>query len=176
MKTDHANKDDTMPQTAVQPTKTKPLHKPYNRKYNRTKVRALAEMGVKATDIANAVDVHVSTITRYLEKINTQATDITKYKTHKADALTLNQLKAGAIGDLILEHWTENPEALLSQDVRIQKEVLIAANSVKTYDHNSERLERNQSTQNVDVYAKVQEMETELRNISKLEAQLSGGK
>lgn len=124
-------------------------HKPYNRRYNRKKVEALAELGVKPTDIAKMEDVSVSTITRYLEKINKQNTEISKYKTGKADALALSQLKMATVADMIVEEWIKEPEKLLSQDVRTQKEVLIAANSVKTYDFNSERLERGESTQNV---------------------------
>ncbi|MFA5457764.1 MAG: hypothetical protein WC261_09070 [Synergistaceae bacterium] len=120
------------------PTKRKP-HKPYNRKYDRNKVKALAEMGVKATDIANALDVNVSTITRYLDKIGIQAREIAQYKSNKADLLALSQLKASAIADKIMDTWVEEPERVLSQDIRTQKEVLIAVNSVKTYDNNSTR-------------------------------------
>ncbi len=58
----------------------KPPHKPYNRTYDRNKVKALATIGVKATDIAKAVDVDVSTITRYLAKIGIQAKEIANYK------------------------------------------------------------------------------------------------
>ena len=125
----------------------KPPHKPYNRTYDRNKVKALATIGVKATDIAKAVDVDVSTITRYLAKIGIKAKEIANYKTGKADALVLSQLKMATITDMIASRWVDDPEAILSQDVRTQKEILIAANSVKTYDDNSERLERGQATQ-----------------------------
>ena len=133
-------------------------HKPYNRTYDRNKVKALATIGVKATDIAKAVDVDVSTITRYLAKIGIQAKEIANYRTSKAEALALSQLKMSTIANLIADKWIEEPDTILSQDIRLQKEVLIAANSVKTYDHNSERLERDQATQNISVHADIKAM------------------
>ena len=43
-------------ETATKPPEKKP-HKPYNRTYDRNKVKALATIGVKATDIAKAVEL-----------------------------------------------------------------------------------------------------------------------
>ena len=123
--------------------------KRYNRKYDHNKVKALAELGVKATDIARAVDVDVSTITRYLAKIGIQAKDIARYKSAKADSLALNQLKMATISDMIADVWIDDPAILKSQDVRTQKEVLVAVSGVKTYDNNSERLVRGESTANI---------------------------
>ena len=144
-------------ETATNSPEKKP-HKPYNRTYDRNKVKALATIGVKATDIAKAVDVDVSTITRYLAKIGIQAKEIAKYRTGKADALVLNQLKMATISDMIANEWINDPEKLKSQDVRTQKEVLIAVSGVKTYDNNSERLERDQATQNISVHADIKAM------------------
>ena len=135
-----------MAETA-KPQRKKP--KPYNRKYDRKKVEALAELGVRPTDIAKAVDVALPTITNYLKKVGIQTGEINTYKKNKADSLALSQLKMATVTDLIANEWIKNPERLTSLDVRTQKEVLIAANSVKTYDFNSERLERGESTQNV---------------------------
>jgi transposase len=123
-------------------------HKPYKRKFNTQKVQALAKRGMIATDIAKSQGVSLSTITRYLAEVDIKAKDIQRYKSDRADRLALNQLKAATIADMIVDKWIQEPEILTSQDVRTQKEVLIAVNSVKTYDHNSERLERDLSTSN----------------------------
>ena len=71
--------------------------KPYNRKYNRKKVKQLAAIGVKPSDIARAVDTHPSTITRYLKSIEAQTADIKAYSNNKADALCLDQLKSATV-------------------------------------------------------------------------------
>ena len=121
-------------------------HKPYKRKFNTQKVQALAKRGMIATDIAKSQGVSLSTITRYLAEVDIKAKDIQRYKSDRADRLALNQLKAATIADMIVDKWIQEPEILNSQDVRTQKEVLIAVNSVKTYDYTSERLERDKST------------------------------
>lgn len=125
-------------------------HKPYNRKYDRKKVKILAEQGIIESDIARIVDVHPSTINRYLKSIELDKQAINAYSSLKADALCLNQIKAANVADYILDLWNKEPEKYIkSQDPRLQKEILTAANSVKTYDHSAERLERGESTANV---------------------------
>ena len=127
----------------------KPKRKPYKRKFDKQKVQALADKGIIATDIAKMQGVALSTITRYLESIGRKAKEIQQYKRDKAESLALSQLKMQTITDMIADEWLSDPEKIKAQDIRTQKEVLIAANSVKTYDFNSERLERGESTQNV---------------------------
>ena len=124
------------------------------RKINSKKVKELAEMGVIPSDIARNQGVAVSTITRYLESISSELTAIKRYSGTKADALLLSQVKAATISDLLMDEWLKDPDKyLLSQDMRLQKELLVAVQGVKTYDHNQERLERNQATQIVDYRA-----------------------
>jgi hypothetical protein len=122
------------------------------RKLNTDKVRQLAARGVIPTDIARQQGVSVSTVTRYLQSIGQQTSDIKQFSFIKAEALAASQLKAGAIADVILDAWLSDPDKyLLSQDLRLQKEILVAVQGVKTYDHNQERLERGQATSITDV-------------------------
>ena len=124
------------------------IKKPRKRKFDTAKVQALVKKGMIATDIAKTQGVALSTITRYLAELDIKAKDIQRYKSGRADRLALSQLKAATVADMIVDQWLERPELVLSQDARTQKEILVAANSVKTYDHNSERLERGESTSN----------------------------
>jgi hypothetical protein len=124
-------------------TKRKP------RKLNTTKVIQLYKQGVIPSDIAKQQGVAVSTVTRYLETIKPQLSEIQKYSDLKADALCLSQLKLQTISNTILDEWIADPEKLRQQDMRLQKEVLIAVQGAKTYEHQAERLERDQSTSNV---------------------------
>jgi len=119
------------------------------RKINRNKVKALSDMGVIPSDIAREQGVSVSTITRYLHSINAQTADIKAYSNNKADALCLDQLKSAAVVNIIRDNLLSHPESLLKQDLRLQKELVVAFQGAKTYDLNSERLERGQSTANV---------------------------
>ena len=106
-------------------------------------------MGVIPSDIAREQGVSVSTITRYLQTIHAQTADIRDYSNHKADALCLDQLKSAAVVNIIRDNLLANPESLLKQDLRLQKEVAVAFQGAKTYDLNSERLERGESTHNI---------------------------
>lgn len=122
--------------------------KPYNRHYNRKRVVTLAQAGIPPALIAKDQDVAISTITRYLDKIKPQLGEIKRYTNSRADALALSQLKLQALSDAILDEWIKDPAKLTSQDIRLQKEVLVAVQGAKTYEYNSERLERGQSTSN----------------------------
>ena len=119
------------------------------RKINCKKVKALSDMGVIPSDIAREQGVSVSTITRYLQSIKAQTADIKNYSNNKADALCLDQLKSAAVVNIIRDNLLADPEGLLKQDLRLQKELVVAFQGAKTYDLNSERLERGQSTANV---------------------------
>lgn len=134
------------PKTAAASTATKKHHK---RKINETKVLQLYQQGMIATDIAKQQGVAISTITRYLETVKPELYNIKTYSGLKADALCLSQLKLQAVSNILLDHWLKNPEAsLTSQDMRLQKEILVAVQGAKTYEHTAERLERGMSTAN----------------------------
>jgi hypothetical protein len=136
-------------QVAKPHIKTKSKTKPRKRKLNTTKVIKLYKQGVIPSDIAKQQGVAISTVTRYLETIKPQLSEIQKYSDLKADALCLSQLKLQTISNTILDEWMADPEKLRSQDMRLQKEVLVAVQGAKTYEHAAERLERGQSTENV---------------------------
>lgn len=127
---------------------TKPKHKPYNRKYNRKRVIELAEQGISGELIAKDQNVAPSTISRFLASVRPQIETSRHYSNIKADVLNLSQLKKQTIEDIIIQSWIEKPELILSQDVRCQKEVLHTLQGGKTYDHQAQRLESGQSTQN----------------------------
>ena len=149
------------------PIKSKPGTR--KRKMNIDKVKALAAQGVIPTDIARNQSVSVAAVTRYLKSIGVQAANVKQYSNGKAAALAASQLKAGAIADLIMDNLLADPEKnILSQDVKIQKEILIAANSIKTFDHNQERLERGQATSITDVRSLIVELDlAEARELAK---------
>jgi IS30 family transposase len=132
--------------------------KPMNRKYDRKNVIALRKQGLSCTDIAKIEGTSISTITRYLKSVAPQLQTITHYNAVKADTLSLSQLKLQAISDILVSAWLANPEHLLNQDLRLQKEILVAVHGAKTYDHTAERLERNQATTITDYRALVVEM------------------
>jgi len=131
---------------AAKPTKPR---KPCNRNYNRKRVVALAQSGIPPTLIAKDQNVAISTITRYLDKIRPQLGEIKRYTAARADALALSQLKLQTVSDAIIDEWVKDPEKITKQDLRLQKEILIAVQGAKTYEFNSERLETNKSTGNI---------------------------
>ena len=128
-------------------------------KIDRKKVKALNSLGVIPSDIARQQGVAVSTITRYLKSIEAQTADIKAYSNNKAEALCLDQLKSATVVNIIRDHWIDNPDILLSQDLSTQKEILKVAQGAKTYDHSSERLERGESTHNIaSIHGDIQEL------------------
>ena len=139
----------------------KPTKKPgeRKRKIDTTKIKQLAAQGVIPTDIARQQGVALSTITRYLQSINMQVAESKQYSAMKVDALVNSQMKAAAVGDAILTDWLKNPEDLLKQDARLRKEILVAVQGVKTYDHNQERLERGQATSITDIRSLIMELD-----------------
>ena len=124
-------------------------HKPYNRRYNRKRVIALAKQGVPANLIAKDQDVATSTITRYLAKHNMVAQSVKDFNGAKADMLSFSQLQNHTIEDIIKSDWISNPDKILSLPIPKQKDVLHTLQGGRSYDHQSERLERDLSTQNV---------------------------
>lgn len=134
--------------------------KPRKRKINTDKVKELANQGVIVSDIAKHQGTSVSTITRYLNSISHEINEIKRYSGTKIDALIASQLKSAAIADMILKNWGKHDDInLLTQDVRLQKEILVAVQGVKTYDHNQERLERGQATSITDVRSLILELD-----------------
>ena len=127
---------------------TKPI-KTRKRKLNTTKVITLYNQGVIPSDIAKQQGVAISTITRYLQSIKPQLQEIQTYSGLKADALCLSQLKLQTVSNTILDRWINEPELISSQDVRLQKEVLVAVQGAKSYEMTAERLERGQSSENI---------------------------
>jgi hypothetical protein len=92
--------------------------------------------------------VAISTITRYLDSIKPLKDTINRYARDHADILTLSQLKKQAIEDIIVDNILSNPSNLKSQDLRLQKEILHTMQGGKYYDHQAERLEKGESTDN----------------------------
>lgn len=127
----------------------KKKRKPKNSKYNRKKIIALATQNVPHHLIAKDQNVSESTISKFLARVAPELKQIQHYTNIKADVLAQSQLKKQTIEDIITDNWVKNPDVILNQDVRLQKEVLVALQGGKTYDHQAERLERNQSTQNI---------------------------
>ena len=140
--------------------KTTQVRKPQRaKKIDREKVKQLADQGFKPVDIAKHQGVCISTITRYLNSLSETKQAVKHYSNNKADILALSQLKSQSIIDIIQSAWLSNPgKYLLNQDVRLQKEIIVAASGAKTYDHNQERLERNQATSITDYRALVVEL------------------
>jgi hypothetical protein len=142
------------------PQSRKKVSKPRNSKLDNPEVRRLIKTkGIKASDIAKHQGVAVSTVTRYLQSINQSLQTVKEYSTNKADILALSQAKYQAVIDIIVNRWLSSPEEyLLALEPRLQKEIMIAAASAKTFDHNQERLERGQATQITDYRAFIVEM------------------
>ena len=84
-----------------------------------------------------------------LQSIKPQLQEIQTYSGLKADALCLSQLKLQTVSNTILDRWINEPELISSQDVRLQKEVLVAVQGAKSYEMTAERLERGQSSENI---------------------------
>ncbi|MFA5340190.1 MAG: hypothetical protein WC332_00290 [Clostridia bacterium] len=165
------NQDETISKTAEKPntitsvqTKSKPTDnpqepkktktgkkppKPYNRKYDRKNVIALKQQGLSMTDIAKIEGTSITTISNYLDSIDPQLKQIQRYNNSKANALSLSQLKLQTVSNILVDKWIEQPEILQSLDMRLQKELLVACQGAKTYEHTAERLERGQTTQNI---------------------------
>ncbi len=149
---------DNIDPEAAQPTITpapisdatpKKPHKPYNRAYNRSRVRQLADAGVPTALIARDQDVVISTIQRYLDKCNIQVPAIKRFNANKADILSMSQLTNHTIEDIIKHNWLQNPEdTLLSLPIKEQKDIIHTMQGGRYYDHQSERLERGMSTVN----------------------------
>jgi len=136
------------------------LGRPRKRKMDTQKVEELAAKGVIPSDIARQQGVHCSAVTRYLDSIEMDRVDGRRYSGSKIDALVASQLKAATVADLILANWAKHPDInLLTQDLRLQKEILVAVQGVKTYDHNQERLERGQATSITDVRSLILELD-----------------
>jgi hypothetical protein len=131
------------------PQEPKKTRKPKNSKYNRKKIIALASQNVPQHLIAKDQNVSESTISKFLARVKPELKQIQQYSNIKADVLAQSQLKKQTIENIITDNWLNNPEIITSQDVRLQKEVLVALQGGKTYDHNAERLERGKSTSNI---------------------------
>ncbi len=139
---------DTQPAPAKTPPKSLAARFPANRKckYNRNRVKALAQQGVSPTAIANDQGVHLTTISRYLKSVEAQIDDTKRYINIRADSLAFAQLGYQTIANMILRNWINNPQLLLTHsDIRLQKEVLIAVQGAKHYDFLDERVERGES-------------------------------
>ncbi len=164
-------------ESATQPTTSnpKPLKRKIAYKIDRAKVQSLAAQGIRPCDIAKIEGVSDSTITRYLQSVNLQLPEIKRYTSMRADVLAGSQLKFQTIADLIAENWLNHPELLLqSQDVRLQKEVLVAVQGAKTYDFNSERLERGESTGNIDYRVQSVNLNADLATVRDMLSQARG--
>ena len=161
-----------MPEKTVKTAKTPRTYPNRKRKIDVSKVVQLAEQGVIASDIAKQQGVHVSAITRYLNSIDAVRTDGRRYSGNKIDALVQSQLHAATVADAVLRNWSKHDDInLLTPDVRLQKEILVAVEGVKTYDHNQERLERGQATSITDVRSLILELDAaEARALSMLPA------
>jgi len=138
-----------MTETNQEPTQAKKPHKPYNRQYNRKRVLALNDAGIPPALIAKDQDVAISTITRYLRKIGQEIQYVKQFNSQKADILSLSQLTNHTIEDLIKQHWMCNPDLVLSLPIKEQKDIVHTMQGGRSFDHASERLERNQSTANI---------------------------
>ena len=130
-------------------TETIKKRKPYKRKFNTQNVIKLKKQGMTMTNIAKIEGTTIPAISRYLGQVAPQLKAIKQYNDTKADALSLSQLKLQTVSNILVDSWLENPETLKSLDTRLQKEVLVAVQGAKTYECNSERLERGQSTSNI---------------------------
>jgi IS30 family transposase len=131
-------------------TQSKTQSKTRNTKINHGKVLELRNKGLSCTDIAKQQGVVTSTITRYLDSISPQIQALKRYSNAKADTLNLSQLKLQSVSNLIVDNLLSDPENnLLKQDLRLQKEILIAVHGAKTYDFNSQRVQEGKSTDNI---------------------------
>ena len=77
------------------------------RKIDPNKVKSLALLGVAPSDIAKNQNVHPSTITRYLDKININNTALEAFKKNKLNCFGVNQLKALAVKDRVWDWYLE---------------------------------------------------------------------
>lgn len=160
---------------AIKGKSGKPDFKP-NRKYNTKKVLQLAKTGISATLIAKDQGVAISTITTFLNRHAPQLRNIKVYNDIRADMLSLSQLKNQTIEAIIKDRWIEQPEIIKALDVRAQKEVLHTLQGGRYYDHQMERLERGQSTNNINYFDENKKLQDLIKARQALTKQLEGTK
>ena len=128
-------------------------------KINRENVEKLAKQGLNQSQIAKIEGVHFSTISRYLAQISPIKQALHQYNSGRADTLALSQLKKQVVEDMFYQQFIDSPEYFKSQDVRLQKEIVIGAQGGKHYDYLDERLERGQATSfTMQIHADIKEL------------------
>lgn len=159
---------------ADQPPPTKKPHKPYNRKYNRKRVLELAKQGISQGLIAKDQNIDISSVSRFLSKTAPELKEIHRFTSLKPDLLALSQAKKQTVENMIIDSWLGNPDILLSQDIRLQKEVVHTLQGGRHYDLIDERLERGQSTDNISVQSIAGELSDTLAEYHQRSQQLRG--
>jgi len=120
------------------------------RKIDRPAVLQLhLENGLNCTQIAQHQGVTPSAIAQFLRRYKGD-TQLEEYKNARADVLARKQMRGHAIVDLLTEHLLMDDTAKLLPEVD-KREWCKVLQGGGNYDHAQERLERGQSTSNVDM-------------------------
>lgn len=137
-----------------------PLSTPTRRKAPRTrlnnqrnKILTQLQQGKSQAEIADALGVHRSSISRWLDTLDQEKQELSRYRSSRADALSQIQSKALTVQAQVLDSLMDGlpPDTTLSQKAGLMQSLNIVIGT--SYD--KERLETGQSTQNHSIVAKM---------------------
>lgn len=138
--------------TAVHGITRKRTHKPL--KLDQVKTLALRARGLSTAEIAPIVGVNQSTVWRFLDSIDAEKVELSKFKVNRADVFAGLQGKALALQHKLVDHLMgDGVIDALSDGAKVQ--LANSINNVFGTAYDKERLERGQSTENHSVMHKI---------------------
>jgi len=123
------------------------------RKLDRKKVLDLHAKGLSTQEIAQHQGVAPSTIWRFLQQSEPERQALEQFKTGRADVLARIQAKALDVKERILD--TMDNAVIKGMTISQKNGALIALNNVQGTAFDKERLERGESTQNINQLSKL---------------------
>lgn len=110
-------------------------------------VQQMARAGIPRASIARAVGIDRSSIGRYLDRAAPELRDIAEYASARADLLARQGALAQDVSSRLIEAMATDDLAQLSAEQKAR--CLVPLMAVQDRAHQQERLERGQSTANV---------------------------
>lgn len=120
----------------------------------RNKILTQLQQGKTQREIARSLGVHNSAISRWLDTLDQEKQELSRYRSSRADALSQIQSKALTLQAKVLDSLLE--DGLLASATPAQKSGLMQSlNIVIGTSYDKERLETGQSTQNTSIVSRM---------------------
>lgn len=124
------------------------------RRLDRKKAIELQQQGLGNTDIAKHQGVAVSTVYRFLSRLDTEKQHIERFKANRADYFADLQVKALHIQHLLVDELAKDG-VVSALDGKAKCMLADSMNRVVGTSFDKERLERGESTQNISTLSRL---------------------